>query len=400
MRGVPRAAPGDLVGAVVGEREADHAGAAPHDALKLRHCVEIQPHRDAEAIAQRRRQQARAGRRADQREFREIDLDRARRRPGADDEIELEILHRRIEDFLDRRIEAMDLVDEQNVARFEIGELGGEIAGLGDHRPGGRAEIDAEFARDDLRQRRLAEAGRPDEQHVIERFAARLGRFDEHFEILARRLLAGEIGEHLRAQARRRPRGASRPRPGGGAGVAHCASSFKPRRISARGLRPGAERGDALGDGQRRLRAGVAEIDQRENRVLRAAAAARRRLRRRDAAAEIGDAERRRLVLQFSDDARGELGPDARRARHHRLVLQRDRGREFGRGQHAEDRQRDLRADALHALQQAKPVALGLGEEAEQADRVLAHLRLDVQASRPRRGRGRSRNVRAEAATT
>ena len=148
----------------------------------------------------RRRQQPGARRRADQGELREIDLDRARRRPGADDEVELEVLHRGIEDFLDRRIEAMDLVDEQDVVRLEIGELRGEIARLGDHRPRGRAEIDAELARDDLRQRRLAEARRADEQHVIERLAARLRRFDEHLEVLARRLLAGEVGEHLRAQ--------------------------------------------------------------------------------------------------------------------------------------------------------------------------------------------------------
>ena len=94
----------------------------------------------------------------------------------------------------------MDFVDEQNVARLEIGELGGQIAGLGDHRAGGRAEIDAEFARDDLRQRRLAEAGRPDEQHVIQRLAARLGRFDEYFQVLAHRLLTREVGEHLRPQ--------------------------------------------------------------------------------------------------------------------------------------------------------------------------------------------------------
>ena len=57
---------------------------------------------------------------------------------------------------------------------FEIGELRGEVAGLGDHRPRGRAEVDAEFARDDLRQRRLAEARRADEQHMIQRLAARL----------------------------------------------------------------------------------------------------------------------------------------------------------------------------------------------------------------------------------
>jgi len=55
----------------------------------------------------------------------------------------------------------MDLVDEEDVAIFEGGELGGEIAGLGDDRPGSRAEIDAEFARDDLRQSGLPRPGGP-----------------------------------------------------------------------------------------------------------------------------------------------------------------------------------------------------------------------------------------------
>ena len=141
-----------------------------------------------------------AGRRADEGEFGEVDLHRTRRRPGADDEVELEVLHRGIKDFLDRRIEAMDLVDEQDVARLEIGELRGEVAGFGDDRSGGRAEIDAELARHDLGERRLAEAGRPDEQHVVERLAARLGRFDEDLQVLARRLLAGEFGQRLRAK--------------------------------------------------------------------------------------------------------------------------------------------------------------------------------------------------------
>ena len=112
--------------------------------------------------------------------LREIDLHRARGRPLADDEVELEILHRRIEDFLDRRIEPVDLVDEEHVALFEIGEQRREIAGLGDHRTGGGAEVDAEFARHDLRQRGLAEARRADEQHMVERFVARPRRLDEH----------------------------------------------------------------------------------------------------------------------------------------------------------------------------------------------------------------------------
>ena len=85
-------------------------------------------------------------------------LHRARRRPLADDEVELKILHRRIEDLLDRRGQPVDLVDEQDVARLEIGEQRREIAGARDHRARRRAETDAQLARHDLRQRRLAEA--------------------------------------------------------------------------------------------------------------------------------------------------------------------------------------------------------------------------------------------------
>ena len=128
--------------------------------LRARHAVEFEPDGNAEAVAQRRGEQAGARGRADQREAGKIDADRARRRPLADDEIELEILHRRIEDFLDRRVQPVDLVDEQHVALFEIGEEGCEVAGLGDHRTGRGAEIHAELARHDLGERGLAEAGR------------------------------------------------------------------------------------------------------------------------------------------------------------------------------------------------------------------------------------------------
>ena len=93
----------------------------------------------------------------------------------------------------------MDLVDEQHVAVFEIGEQRREVA-FGDHRAGGGAEIDAQFARDDLRQRGLAQPRRPDEQHMIERFLARPRRLDEHRKVRARLLLADELGEPLRAQ--------------------------------------------------------------------------------------------------------------------------------------------------------------------------------------------------------
>ena len=131
----------------------------------------------------------------------------------------------------------MDLVDEQHVVRLQIGELRGKIARLLDHRPGGGAEAHAHLARHDLRQRRLAEAGRAVEQHVVERLAARLGGGDEDLQVLADLLLADEIVERLRTQ-RQLGRillgalGVTSVRRSVGR-LVHRASSCRPARITA-----------------------------------------------------------------------------------------------------------------------------------------------------------------------
>ena len=90
---------------------------------------------------------------------RSIRIDRAAG-PSTDDQVELEVLHRRVEDLLDRRRQPVDLVDEQDVARLQVGQQCGEIAAALDHRARGGTEADAHFAGDDLRERRLAEPRR------------------------------------------------------------------------------------------------------------------------------------------------------------------------------------------------------------------------------------------------
>ncbi len=90
----------------------------------------------------------------------------------ADDQVQLKILHRRVEHLLDGRLQAMDLVDEQHVARLQVGQDGREVAGALDHRAGGGAEPHAELARHDLRQRGLAKPRRSMKQNVVKRFAA------------------------------------------------------------------------------------------------------------------------------------------------------------------------------------------------------------------------------------
>ena len=220
----------DLVGAVRRHADAQYAGAAIDNLFQLAFRIEIQPHRNAEAVAQRIGQQAGARGGAHKRERLQWDLHRASRRPLADDEIELEVLHGRIKDFLDRRIEPVDLVDEQHVARFQISDQRGEIAGLGDHRPGGGAKIHPQFARDDLRQRGLAEAGRADEQYMVERLLARARGLDEHAEIGARLFLADEFGKALRAQRDIGVVSAGLGRDQAARGV-HFANSLSPCRI-------------------------------------------------------------------------------------------------------------------------------------------------------------------------
>ena len=61
-------------------------------------------------------------------------------------------------------------------------------------------QVHAHLARDDVRERGLAQAGRAEEQHVVERFLALARGLDEDFELLADLLLAHVFGELARAQ--------------------------------------------------------------------------------------------------------------------------------------------------------------------------------------------------------
>src|SRR2546426_12796233 len=112
---------------------------------------------DPETIAQWRSEKPNTGGGAHQRESRQIDPDRAGGWTLSDDDVELEVLHRRIEDLLEVRREAVDLVDEHHVARLEVGQQSREIAGFLDERSRCRLERRALLAGDDVRQRRLAE---------------------------------------------------------------------------------------------------------------------------------------------------------------------------------------------------------------------------------------------------
>ena len=99
-------------------------------------------------------------------------LMRARAGPFADHDVELIVLHRRVQHFLHDGAQAMDLVDEQHVARLQVGQQRREIARPLEHRARGLTQVHAQLGGDDVGERGLAEARRAEDQHVVERFAA------------------------------------------------------------------------------------------------------------------------------------------------------------------------------------------------------------------------------------
>ena len=179
---------------------AEDARRAADDLPELGRVVQVEPWRDPEAVAQRRREQPGARRGPDQRERREVEVDDPRPRPLADGDRQLAVLHRRIEGLLQRAREAVDLVHEEHRARLERGQVRGDVALALERRRSGRDELDAELVRDDLGKRGLPESRRPGEQDVVEGLLAGTGGLDEDLELLLDRVLTDEVGEPLRAQ--------------------------------------------------------------------------------------------------------------------------------------------------------------------------------------------------------
>ena len=144
--------------------------------------------------------QTRARGRANQRKWRQVEFDRPRRRPVTDHDVELVVLHCGIQNLLDHRAEAVDFIDEQHVVGLEVGQNGGEIARLLQHRARSLAQVHLHFVGDDVRQGRLAKTRRAENQHVIERFLAFSRGADKDIHLLAHLFLADVIGQQLRPQ--------------------------------------------------------------------------------------------------------------------------------------------------------------------------------------------------------
>src|SRR5687768_5380890 len=168
-----------------------------HDQLEILGRVVIEPLLDAEARSHRWREHAEPRRRADERESLDRHRDRLCLRTFGQSDVDLVVLHRGIEELLDHRSQPVDLVDEENVAGPQVRERADEVAGLLQGGPGGGADVHTELARDELRERSLAEARGPEEQRVIERLAPAERGVDVDPEAVFHLLLPDELSQSL-----------------------------------------------------------------------------------------------------------------------------------------------------------------------------------------------------------
>ena len=178
----------------------------------------------------------------------QVQPDGTGRRALADQDVELEVLHGRVEDLLDRPVQAVDLVDEEHVAVLQVGEERGQVAGPDQDRARGDAQPDAHLGGHDAGQRGLAQAGRPGEQQVVDRLAPLPRR------LAARSRGARSAGAWPTNSSRRRgrsPTSSASSAPVRRHRVDHAARSRSPSRRRRRARPPAPDDGQHLPAGRR-----------------------------------------------------------------------------------------------------------------------------------------------------
>ena len=198
--------PGDLgrsrpVGVPVGQGHAQDAGGPHHDGLEVGGAVVVESGHQAEAVAQRAGDEPGAGGGPHQGEAGQVEADGPGRRPLAQHDVELEVLHGRVEHLFDRAGQAVDLVDEQHVALVEAGEDGGQVAGPLQGRTRGDVQPGPHLDGHDGGQGGLAQTRRTGEQQVVDGLASPAGRLQDDGQVLLQLALAHELVEPPWSQA-------------------------------------------------------------------------------------------------------------------------------------------------------------------------------------------------------
>jgi hypothetical protein len=131
----------------------------------------------------------------DEGEARKIEADGAGSWSLINDDIDPEILHGRIEVFLDDFRKTVNFIDEEDVSFLEPGEKSGQVAGFFDRRTGGGPNGGVHFRTENVGEGGFAESGRAAEEEVVEGLGSGSGGIQEDAEAIFEFGLTGEIGE-------------------------------------------------------------------------------------------------------------------------------------------------------------------------------------------------------------
>ena len=122
--------------------------------------------------------------------------------PLPDHDVEGEIFQGGVEDLLDAPTQAVNLVDEQHIVLLEVREDRRHVARSLDGGARRDADVHPHLRRDDVGERRLAQAGRPVEQHVVQRLLPLSCRQYADPKVVLNLLLADVLLQRPRTQGR------------------------------------------------------------------------------------------------------------------------------------------------------------------------------------------------------
>ena len=171
-----------------------------HNSLQLFGRVVVEAFPDSEAGQERGTEQATACGGSDEREAREAQANAAGVGPLVDDDVEFEVLHRRIKVLLDGLLKTMNLINEEHIPFGKIGEQTRQIGSLFNGRTARGTQGSPHGAGQDVGNGRLSQTRGAAQEDMIQRLFAAQRRLNSDLQPFLHLGLAGEIGKSRRPQ--------------------------------------------------------------------------------------------------------------------------------------------------------------------------------------------------------
>jgi len=198
-RGASAAAADEFQSGVI-EGEIQESGGAGEALLDIGEGPEFQVMLDSESGAERGADESCAGGGAEEGEGLEGNVDGFGVHAAIDGKIDLEVFHGGVDEFLDDGGQAVDFVDEEDVAFLEVGEDSHEVAGPDESRAAAGLDADAHFVRDAVGEGGVAQSGRAVEEGVLHGFASLFGGGVGDAEFFVELVLPDAVVEGFGAQ--------------------------------------------------------------------------------------------------------------------------------------------------------------------------------------------------------